>query len=311
MDFLIFVISIAILIAGADMVIRSSNALALRLNASHFVVGAFLVALGTSLPEMSIALSANTQGKAEMAMATLIGSSILNVTLIFGSIFVFSKSIKIERDFFKKDALWLLATLILFVLVISDGAIGYFDAFVLLALTGFYILSLFEDRHKKRGEFLQEILQNALTLPVTLFLLVVGAVFLIVGAIFSVDSVTDIATRLHLDRWHSGVMMIAVATALPDLILTILAVYRNKAEIAIANILGSTISNLTLVIALSALATPIVFDFNAHLFDLGVLILASLMVVVIVLTHSYNRLIALCLFLIVILYTERLLHTIA
>lgn len=286
------------------MVIRSANALALKLNISYFLVGAFLVAIGTSFPEMGVAMQANAQGKSDMAIATLIGSSILNLTLIFGSIFILSKSTIIQQGCFSKDALWLLSALTLFVLIIFDQEIGYFDAFLLIALIVVYILFLFEDAQNNRVEFFQEILDNTLTLPYAIALLLGGMVLLVVGAIFTVDSATDIATQFKLNEWQSGIIMIAFATALPELILTILAVYKNKIEIAIANILGSTISNLTLVLALVAFIEPISIDFRVHLFDLGVMLLAAVLVMGIIITQSYNRYITLPLFLILALFIE-------
>jgi len=131
-----------------------------------------------------------------------------------------------------------------------------------------------------------------------------GIILLVVGAIFTVDSTSDIASRLNLNEWQSGILMIAFATALPELILSLLAVYKDKIEIAIANILGSTISNLTLVLALVTAIKPITFDLTTHLFDLIVMLLASLIVMGMIITKSYNRYIALSLFLILALFIE-------
>ena len=304
MDFLIFVISIAILITGADMVIRSTNALALKLNISHLLVGAFLVAIGTSLPEMGIAMQANNQNKSDLAMAIIVGSSILNLTLIFGSIFIFSKSVSIKQECFTQDSLWLLAALTLFVLALFDHSISYFDALIIVLLMGAYTLFIFESSQKSRGELFQEILKSSLSLPYALMLFGGGIILLVVGAIFTVDSTSDIASRLNLNEWQSGILMIAFATALPELILSILAVYKDKIEIAIANIIGSTISNLTLVLALVASINPITIDLSKHLFDLTVMLVASLIVIGMIITKSYNRYIALSLFLILALFIE-------
>jgi len=304
MDFLIFVISIAILVTGADMLIRSSNALARRLNISYLIMGAFLVAIGASLPEMGVALRAHSDGKTQMAIATLLGSTLLNMTLIFGSIFIFFRS-TLKHDFFTKDALWLLVALILSLLVFLDQTVSYFDAIILLAFILAYILFLIEDT--KRGEFLREILDNGLGLPSAIMLFLGGFTLLVIGSIFTVDSVSDIATQWGFDRWKSGIVLIAFATALPELLLTLLALYKQKVEIAIANILGSSISNLTLVIALTTLVKPIHIDLSLHLFDIITMSLATLVTITIILTKSYNRYIVLSLFLILALFIEKLL----
>lgn len=304
MDFLLFVISIAILISGADMVVRSSNALALKLNLSHLLVGAFLVAIGTSLPEMGVAIQANYSGKAQMTMAILIGSSILNMTIIFGSIFLFAKSFKMGGELFKHDALWLFASLLLFILIIIDAKISYFDALILLMLVGSYILFLFKDTHKAHDEFSKAIMHHELSLPKASVMLVVGLGLWIVGSIFTIDSVGNIAQHFNLDEWYSGVIIIAFATTLPELILTLLAVYKDQIQIAIANIIGSTISNLTLILALATLVSPIHFDATKHIFDLVVMLFAALMMIGVILTQSYNRYISLSLFLIFALFFQ-------
>jgi cation:H+ antiporter len=306
MDFLIFVISIAILVSGADMIIRSSNALALKFNIAHFVVGASLVALGASLPEMGVALIAHAEAKPQMAMATLIGSAILNLTLIFGSIFIFARSIKIEQNFFKQDALWLLAGMALFILSMVDKNISYFEAVVLILFYISYLLFLVNNTQKSHTALTQITLHPSLNLMSATVLLVMGGVLLIIGSIFTVDSVTNIASRFGLDEWHSGMIMIALATALPELILSILAVYKNHAEIAIANILGSTLSNLTLIVALMAMMHPLSFDLTMHWYDFIVMLTSALIVSAVILTHNYNRYIIFTLFLILALFIEQL-----
>ena len=103
MNFVIFVVSMATLIWGADMLVRESERIALRFNISEFVIGATLIALGTSLPEMAASIAASMDGKSEIAIANVIGSNILNITMVLGTIFLISKTISPDRDFFAKE----------------------------------------------------------------------------------------------------------------------------------------------------------------------------------------------------------------
>ena len=123
MSFVIFVIAIATLIWGADLLIRESEKIALRFNISEFIIGATLIALGTSLPEMAASIAASADGKAEIAIANVIGSNILNITMVLGTIFLISKSINPDRDFFAKDSYWALVPVLIFNLMIIDGTI--------------------------------------------------------------------------------------------------------------------------------------------------------------------------------------------
>ena len=98
MDFLIFIIAMAALIYGADFVIKESERIALHFNISSFVIGATLVAVGTSLPEMAVSMSASAKGSADIAVANVIGSTIFNISLVLGLVVLLAKNIEPKRD---------------------------------------------------------------------------------------------------------------------------------------------------------------------------------------------------------------------
>jgi cation:H+ antiporter len=102
MSFVIFVVAMAALIWGADLLVRESERIALRFNISEFVIGATLIALGTSLPEMAASIAASADGKAQIAIANVIGSNILNITMVLGVIFLITKTIDPDRFFCKR-----------------------------------------------------------------------------------------------------------------------------------------------------------------------------------------------------------------
>src|SRR6056300_1102304 len=104
MDILIFIVSMGVLIYGADFIIEQSEKIALKYNISNFVIGATLVALGTSLPEMAVSISASVKGSADIAVANVIGSTIFNISLVLGFTFLIAKKISPNRDLFAKDS---------------------------------------------------------------------------------------------------------------------------------------------------------------------------------------------------------------
>ncbi len=108
MDALIFIVAMGALIYGADFVIRESERIALHFDISHFVIGATLVAFGTSLPEMAASVIASAQGKSEMAVANVVGSNFMNIALILGVVFLLSRNLQPDRDLFERDSLWVL-----------------------------------------------------------------------------------------------------------------------------------------------------------------------------------------------------------
>lgn len=145
MDFVIFIVAMGALIWGADMLIEQSERIALKFNIPEFIIGATLIALGTSLPEMAASVAASINGSSEIAVSNVIGSNILNITLVLASVFLIARNINPDRDFFAKDSTWALVPVLVFILMIIDGVISRFDAMLLLLLMGAYLLFLLQD----------------------------------------------------------------------------------------------------------------------------------------------------------------------
>ena len=144
MDFVIFVIAMGVLIWGADLMIAQSERIALKFHIPEFIIGATLIALGTSLPEMAASIAASLDGKSDIAIANVIGSNILNITLVLSTVFIIAKKINPNRDFFAKDSTWALVPVLVFILMILDGVIDRFDATLLLLLMGAYLMFLLQ-----------------------------------------------------------------------------------------------------------------------------------------------------------------------
>lgn len=106
MNFVIFLVSMTVLIWGADQIINQSERIALKFKIPEFIIGATLIALGTSLPEMAASIAASLNGKPDIAIANVIGSNILNITLVLATVFLIAKTISPARDFFAKDSTW-------------------------------------------------------------------------------------------------------------------------------------------------------------------------------------------------------------
>ena len=134
MDFVIFVIAMGTLIWGADILIDQSERIALKFNIPEFIIGATLIALGTSLPEMAASIAASLSHKPDIAVSNVIGSNILNITLVLASVFIIATKINPSRDFFAKDSTWALVPVLVFILMVLDGNISRFDALLLILL---------------------------------------------------------------------------------------------------------------------------------------------------------------------------------
>ncbi len=288
MDFVLFIIAMGILIWGADLLIEQSEKIALEFNISEFIIGATLVALGTSLPEMAASIAASINAKDEIAVSNVIGSNILNITLVLSTVFLIAKSINPKRDFFAKDSTWALIPVLLFVLMIIDGVISHFDALLLLLLMGAYLLFLFTDAKNVPIETTTEHNEHFYWKKV-LPMLFMGIALVIVGAHFTVESASNIAKSFGVSEWIIGIIMISLGTSLPELTVSISAALKGKVDMAIGNIIGSNMANTTVVLGAAALVNPLYIDVSAYIFDIATMIVATLILVFLTANKLYNK----------------------
>ena len=287
MDFLIFTISMAALIYGADFVIKESERIALHFNISSFVIGATLVAVGTSLPEMAVSMSASAKGSADIAVANVIGSTIFNISLVLGLVFLLAKNINPTRDLFAKDSAWSIFPILIFILMGIDGKISMFDGILFLCMMGAYLLFLINSNSIEESD--EDLSKNKFNWIKTLALLLVGFIFVIVGANFAIDSAGNIARGFGISEWVIGLFLVAFGTSLPELIISIKSAMKNNADLAIGNIIGSNVANFTMVLGLSSIINPLNVDFNSYLFDISAAFIVSLMLVFITANKLYNK----------------------
>ncbi|WP_292654129.1 calcium/sodium antiporter [Nitratifractor sp.] len=311
MDYLIFVISLAALIWGADLLIAQSERIALRFNISEYVIGATLIALGTSLPEMAASIAASLDHKPEIAVSNVIGSNILNITLVLAGVFLLAKKITPHRDFFAKDSSWALFPVLIFVVMAQQGVFDRFDGFLLLMIMGAYLLFLRNNGPEilalEEGEIEEVETAPFSWLRVGLFLFI-GFLLVIVGAEFTIESASSIARSLGVSEWVIGIVMISLGTSMPELIVSIIAALKGKADMAIGNIIGSNMANITVVLGSAAIVNDLKLDFSKYLFDIGTMVAATLMLVFITANKMYSKPAGISLLVLLALFLK---HTVA
>lgn len=287
MDILIFIVSMAALIYGADYIIEQSEKIALHYNISSFVIGATLVALGTSLPEMAVSMSASMKGSADIAVANVIGSTIFNISLVLGVVFLIAKKVSPKRDLFAKDSAWSLFPILAFILMGIDGKINFVDGILFLALMAGYLMFLISDNAIEEVD--EELAKEKFAWGKTSLLLLIGFIFVVGGADFAIDSASNIARDFGISEWVIGLFLIAFGTSLPELTISIKSAMNNNTDLAIGNIIGSNVANFTMVLGLSSLINPLNVDLSANFFDIAAAFIASLMLVFITANKLYNK----------------------
>ncbi len=289
MDFVIFIVAMGVLIWGADLLINQSERIALKFKIPEFIIGATLIALGTSLPEMAASIAASLNGKPDIAIANVIGSNILNITLVLATVFIISKSINPARDFFAKDSTWALVPVLVFILMILDGVISRFDAALLLLLMGAYLLFLLQDAKNIPEEEIEDLDESTFEWRQTIAILLSGFILVILGAHFTVESASTIARDFGISEWIIGIIMISLGTSLPELVVSISAAMRGKVDMAIGNIIGSNMANTTVVLGAAAFVNPMTINASAYIFDIATMIVATFLLVFITANKLYNK----------------------
>lgn len=290
MDFIIFIVAMGALIYGADFIIKESERIALHFNISHFVIGATLVAFGTSLPEMAASMMASANGKSDMAVANVVGSVIFNITLVLGMVFLIAKKMQPQRNLFALDSAWVVIPVVLFFIMIQDGEIGRFDGILYLILMVSYLIFLFSSsKEDLEGEIDEDLSSEKFDWLKTISFLSVGFILTIGGASFVVDSGTNIARIFGVSEWIIGIFLISLGTSLPELIVSLVAVKKGNAEMSIGNIIGSNVANFSMVLGASSLIAPLSVDLVATRFDMLIMVGASITLLFILANKLYNK----------------------
>jgi len=310
LDFVIFIVSLGVLIWGADILIAQSERIAKRFEISEYVIGATLVALGTSLPEMATSITASMNNRPEIAVANVIGSNIFNITLVLAAVFIIAKNVNPNRDFFAKDSSWALFPVLIFVLMIIDGTFSTFDGILLISLMVAYIMFLLRATKDVLLQDEEEEIDEEFKWSRVGSLAITGLLLVMVGANYSIESASVIAKSFSVSEWIIGIVMISVGTSLPELIVSISAALKGKADMAIGNIIGSNMANTTIVLGSAALVNPIHIDPSKYMFDIATMIVATLMLVFLSANKLYTKPAGISLLIVLALFLQNTLASI-
>lgn len=259
--FVALIVGFTALIWSADRFVSASAAAARSLGVSNIVIGLTFVAVGTSAPEIMVGIrSCLREGGADLAIGNAIGSNIANIGLVLG-VTALVRELTFTPQTLKREMPWLIgATLLALVCLFSGSYLGMLDG--LLLLTGLaYLLYRLAAPGRRTGR-LPESIQNELAelpkmpLPKAAIWFLVGLVVLLFSADVLVKAATVVADRFEVSELVIGLTIVAVGTSLPELSVTVTAVLRGHAGMAIGNVVGSNILNILAVLSIPALMDP-------------------------------------------------------
>ncbi len=275
LDVLGFVAGLAMILVGAEGVVRGGSGLARRLGVSPLLVGLTIVALGTSAPELVVSVTASAQGDGAIALGNVLGSNILNILIVLGVAGLVTP-IKISRGVREQDLpIMLMVTSMLWVLAATDG-IGLFEAIMALIFVPTYLLRLYQ-REVNVGILKRRVIaQSDARISPLIALLAIGAGIglLVLGGRWVVDNGIVIADAMGVPERVVAITLVAFGTSAPELATSILAALRGRPGLAVGNAIGSNFLNLYMVLGAAALVNPIPVDRGALLLDFPVAVAA-------------------------------------
>lgn len=275
LEILLVVVGFVFLVKGADLLVKAATSIAKKFGLSEMLIGLTIVAVGTSLPEIFITITSAIDGHSDLIIGNAIGSCICNFLLVIG-ITSLIKPVKFDNRIIKVHLPMGIAAMILLLFLGNTTYLGEvhviyrWQGLILILCTIMYIIyTIYEEKKLKDKKMDEEILnevktkENYPTGTIILYL-ILGILGLKFGADFVVDNSVIIAENLGLSERFIGMTVVAIGTALPEIITGIISARKNNTDLLLGNISGSNILNLCLLIGLGALINPLVFatDFN-------------------------------------------------
>ncbi len=295
---LLFLISLIALVKGSHWFLHGAEHLGLRFGFSPFVIGALIVGIGTSLPELISSFSAIIQDVPEIVVANAVGSNIANILLVLGIIAIMGRRLEVTRSLIDLELPLFAISTVLFLGIVYDGRVLQIES-VLLFITYliYFIYSLVGGKESastlvvEKGKELQKFVENEkwgimyILRRMTYFkdqiLFVVGLVAILLGAKYLIESVVQLSILLNMAPGIISISAIAIGTSLPELMVSGRAVLNGKSEVAIGNILGSNAFNLLFVVGLPGLFGVLFVGESTLLVGLPVLAIATFLFIIV------------------------------
>ncbi|MFC1596228.1 calcium/sodium antiporter [Candidatus Margulisiibacteriota bacterium] len=253
---ILFIVGIVLLLKGADWLIDGSVLTARALKVSNLLIGLTVVAFGTSAPEMFVSIMAGIQQKPDISAGNIMGSCIANIALVLG-VASLIKPISVSKTLTYIKTPILISSAILLTILAFDLTLSRLDGIILLtAFAAFMWFSVFyekqspaESPEKKDAPLIKDIL-----------LIVIGLAGITAGAQLLINSAAFIARTAGISELVIGITMVAVGTSLPEMAASLAATFKKEEDISIANVVGSNIFNVLLVLGLVAVFSPLAIN---------------------------------------------------
>lgn len=279
----LLVVGFVLLIKGADFFVEGSSSVAKMLKVPSIIIGLTIVAMGTSLPECAVSITASVTNNNALAVSNAVGSNIFNLMVVCGISALFTPLL-VDKSTLKKEFPF---SIICAVLLLGLGYVGMVlgraDGIILLVLFVVFLIWMVRSALKARANALEaeknEGADDYEVLPVwrCVVYIIGGIVAIKFGGDFVVDGASAIAYKLGLSQNLIGLTIVACGTSLPELVTSVVAAKKNELDMALGNVIGSNIFNILFVLGIAASISPIAF-ITENIIDIVILVAMSLLV---------------------------------
>ena len=287
---LFLIIGFVLLIKGADFFVEGSSSVAKRLHVPSIIIGLTIVAMGTSLPETAVSVSASLAGNNELAVSNVVGSNIFNLMVVIGVCALLS-TVNVAKDTIKRDIPFSLICagflMLLGIVGLGDKSgmtLGHLDGVIFLVLFAVYIFCMIKIALKANREGRKIEIEGGsdeeiklLSVPMSILFIVGGAIAIAIGGDMTVDAASRIASELGMSQTLIGLTIVSIGTSLPELVTSIVAARKNEVDMALGNAIGSNVFNILMVLGIASAISPISI-ITENIIDLCVLIVFTVCV---------------------------------
>ena len=257
LDWIILLAGFAMITIGATWLTNGSAAVAHRLKISEFIIGMTIVAVGTSLPEMTVSIASTFAGSSDMAIGNIVGSNIFNTLFILG-VCALIKPVSFTRNNLRVDIWLCLAASVALLAMIWGGTLSRIEGIILtLCYVGIILLSIKLGKSELEASGEAEDAPESTSWTKSLLMIAVGLASLIFGADITLDSAISIARNFGISERVIGITLLAGGTSLPELAASIAAISKGHGALALGNVIGSNIANILFILGTCSVISPL------------------------------------------------------
>jgi cation:H+ antiporter len=292
---MLVLVGLVLLVVGAELVVRAGSHLAAKLGVPPILIGLTIVSIGTSTPELAVGIESAINGAGSLAVGNIAGTNIVNLLLILGLSAAMSPLLIAPET--RRFDLPIMAVVSFVVLLFAiDLELSRFEGAVLVGIGVAYLIAIVHKARSGRNRVLDipkqpkarkaRSVRSAGDAFLSTLVLVAGLAIIVLGADWLVDGSVEIARHWGISESFIGLTIIAVGTSAPELATAIISTIRGQRDIAIGNLIGSSTFNLTIILGVPVLIAPMVLEAELVRFDIPLMIIATLITGVLVLSRG-------------------------